>query len=121
MQRRSLMLKRLNIASIGVILMMGGCGAGGATDETTVVSSALVPANNPAGTAESVTTTGTIDRTGTFFQPLGTNPRTCETCHSADQGWTMTARGVTQLFFQTQGLAPLFNPVDEGARPDEDL
>jgi cytochrome c peroxidase len=114
------MVKRLSIASSGLTLLMAGCVAGGATDDTTVTS-ALVAANNPAGTAETVTTTGTIDRTGTFFQPLGTNARTCETCHSADQGWTMTTTGVTKLFLTSQGLAPLFNPVDEGARPDEDL
>ena len=74
------MVKRLSIASSGLTLLMAGCAAGGATDDTTVTS-ALVAANNPAGTAETVTTTGTIDRTGTFFQPLGTNLRTCETCH----------------------------------------
>src|SRR6185437_9350380 len=54
-------------------------------------------------------------------QPLGTNPRTCETCHSANQGWTLTTLAATELFFTSQGLAPLFNPVDQGARPDEDL
>jgi hypothetical protein len=113
--------KRLNIVSSGLALLVAGCGAGGATDDTTVVASALVAANNPAGRAETVTTTGTIDRTGTFFQPLGTNPRTCETCHSADQGWTLTTLAATELFFTSQGLAPLFNPVDQGARPDEDL
>lgn len=115
------MAKRLSIASGGLVLILSGCGVGTPTDGTTVVTSALVAANNPAGTAETVTTTGTIDRTGTFFQPLGTNPRTCETCHSADQGWTMTSAGVTGLFITSLGLAPLFNPVDEGARPDEDL
>jgi cytochrome c peroxidase len=113
--------KRLGLASSGLVLLTAGCGAGGATEGTTVVTSALVAANNLAGTAETVTTTGTIDRTGTFFQPLGTNPRTCETCHSSDQGWTMTTLGVTKLFLTSLGQAPLFNPVDEGARPDEDL
>jgi hypothetical protein len=103
------------------VLILAGCTAGGAPGDTTVVTSALVAANNWAGTAETVTTTGTIDRTGTFFQPLGTNPRTCETCHSSDQGWTMTSLGVTKLFLTSLGTAPLFNPVDEGARPDEDL
>ncbi len=97
-------------------------GRRGATDDsTTAVTSALEAANNSAGIAETVTTTGTIDRTNSFFQQLGTNPRTCETCHGSNQGWSLTPLGATMLFVQSDGLAPLFLPHDEGARPDGDL
>ncbi|MES1208265.1 MAG: hypothetical protein ABUS79_20205, partial [Pseudomonadota bacterium] len=116
------MVKRLIVSSGGLILALVGCGAsGGGGDTTSVSTSALAAAVNFGGVAETVTPTGTIDRSNTFFQPLGSNPRTCETCHSADQGWTLTPLGATTAFITTGGQAPLFLPHDEGARPDADL
>ena len=117
------MVKRLSVASSGVLLAMAGCGMpGGGADESTVVSGgALEAAVNGAGLAETVTTSGTLDRTNSFFQRLGTNARTCETCHSPAQGWTLTSLGVTTLFVTTAGKDALFLPHDEGARPDADL
>lgn len=117
------MAKRLTVASGGVLLAMAGCGMpGGGADETTVVAgAALAAAVNPAGLAETVTPTGTLDRTNTFFQPLGSNARTCETCHSPAQGWTLTPLGATTMFLTTGGKDALFLPHDEGARPDADL
>ena len=131
------MVKRLYLTSGGLMLLLAGCGTGGgATDDSTVgatpaievspnvtaaVTSGLEPAINSAGVAETVTTTGTIDRTNSFFQQLGTNARTCETCHGTNQGWSLTALGATILFVQSDGLAPLFLPHDEGARPDGNL
>jgi hypothetical protein len=101
---------------------LAGCGVGqGDVAGTADLSAALAAGRNSAGVAESAHVTGAIDRTGSFFQPLGTNPRTCETCHSPSQGWTITAEATRRLFWQTQGLAPLFLPHDEGARPDGDL
>ena len=46
---------------------------------------------------------------------------TCETCHAANQGWTITASATEALFNATGGLAAIFNPLDEGARPDADV
>jgi cytochrome c peroxidase len=131
------MVKRLSLASSGLMLMFAGCGTGGGgTDDSTVsatlaveatasatavLTSELEPASNTAGIAATVTTSGVLDFTNSFFQPLGTNPRSCDTCHDDQQGWTISARGTTKLFFQTQGLDPLFNPLDEGSRPDADL
>ncbi len=117
------MVKRLSLASSGVFLVMAGCAGPGDTtaDTTAVTSSALQAAVNSAGVAETVTPTGTLDRTNTFFQRLGTNARTCETCHSPDQGWTLSPLAATALFFRTGGKDALFLPHDEGARPDEDL
>jgi len=117
------MAKRLSVASSGVLLAMAGCGMpGGGADESTVVAgAALEAAVNTAGLAETVTPTGTIDRSNSFFQRLGTNARTCETCHSPSQGWTVTPLGATTLFITSGGQDALFLPHDEGARPDADL
>lgn len=117
------MVTRPMFTWLGVLLGAAGCGlAGSGTDQSTEVGgSALAAAINPAGLAETVTPTGAIDRTSSFFQPLGTNARTCETCHSANQGWTLSPLAVSVLFLTTGGKDALFLPHDEGSRPDADL
>lgn len=84
-------------------------------------TSALAAAGNKYGTAETFHTSGAIDLTNPFFQALGTNPRTCATCHSSDQGWTDNADAIKDLFKETDGLDPIFNLVDQGTRPDADI
>jgi hypothetical protein len=112
----------IRTVSTGILLATAGCGlAGDADDSVTASSDNLLAARNEFGTAETFHVTGAVDFTNPFFQQLGTNPRTCATCHGADQGWTMTTEANDQLFHDTDGLAPLFNPVDEGRRPDADL
>jgi cytochrome c peroxidase len=111
--------------ALGLFVVSGGCGNPDASsdkgDDVEVVGSALEGAANAAGFGESVHTSGSIDRGNPFFQALGTNPRTCETCHAPGQGWTITAAFATSQFLQTGGLAPLFNLVDTGSRPDADI
>ena len=41
----------------------------------------MMPFANPSGYAATFSTTGFIDRDNPFFQNLGTNGRTCGTCH----------------------------------------
>jgi hypothetical protein len=117
-----MMIRTLKTLSTGMLLALAGCGlAGDADDGVTQSNDNLLGARNEYGTAETFHVTGAVDFTNPFFQQLGTNPRTCATCHAANQGWTMTSAANDRLFHDTDGLAPLFNPVDEGARPDEDL
>jgi len=108
-------------AALGATL--GGCGVpesdGG--DSVGQAAGALELAPNDRGFAESFHTAGVIDRTNPFFTPNGGNGRTCETCHLADQGWTITPSGGTDLFNSTKGLAPIFMTLDEGSRPDNDI
>ena len=116
------MLKALKVVSGGLLIAIGGCGMEGDVDEPlTETRSALEAAGNDYGVAESFHTTGAIDFTNPMFLQLGTNPRSCATCHAPDQGWTMTADANKELFKESDGLAPLFNLVDEGNRPDADI
>lgn len=116
-------------ASCGLMVALAGCGVAedapdDAVEETRAEirsTGGLEPARNAAGIAETVHTTGAIDRTNPFFQALGVNARTCETCHSSAMGWTLTSRGAAKLFEQTDGLAPLFMLHDAGSRPDADI
>jgi hypothetical protein len=113
------------MGSLGVVAFAAGlAGCGAQTDggePVAQITSKLELAPNDRGFAESFHTAGTIDRTNPFFTPNGGNGRTCETCHFSDQGWTITPGAVSDLFDSTDGLALLFNTLDEGSRPDNDV
>ena len=70
----------------------------------------LYPFENASGAVATHNTAGdgSIDFTGKFFQVLGTNGRSCFTCHRPDQGWTISTTGVKELFERTAGTDPLF-------------
>jgi cytochrome c peroxidase len=56
-----------------------------------------------------------------FFQPLGTNDRTCFTCHQPQTGWTISARDAQARFDQSGGSDPLFRLVDGATCPSADV
>lgn len=82
----------------------------------------LYPFTDPTGAVETYTTdpSGQVDLTGPFFQQLGTNGRTCNTCHQASDGWTVSAAHVQARFTATDGLDPIFRTVD-GSNCDHDI
>lgn len=71
-----------------------------------------------AGVLQTLSTTGGIDHRGAFFQSLGTNGRTCGTCHVPNQAFGLSALGATVTFIATRGQDPLFAPVDGANCPD---
>jgi len=75
--------------------------------------------------------TTTLDPTGTlypggtittsqqsFFASLGSNKRTCVTCHQMQNGWSITPASVLATYALSQGKDPLFAPVDGADCPD---
>ena len=56
-----------------------------------------------------------------FFQPLGTNGRTCQTCHQPAAAWTITPPQIQAAFVASLGTAPLFRPVDGAVCPSADV
>jgi len=68
---------------------------------------------NSGGASQTYSTAGGgIDLTGPFFQSLGTNGRSCGTCHQPSDGMSISAADVQQRFVQTRGKDPIFRPVD---------
>jgi cytochrome c peroxidase len=61
---------------------------------------------------------GPIDRRGPFFQSLGTNGRSCSTCHDPQEAMSFTPTHAGILFDATRGRDPLFARVD-GANCDD--
>ena len=80
----------------------------------------LFPFPNPSGLLETFSTTGKVDFTGPFFQSLGTNGRSCATCHQASDAWSVSAAHVAERFEHTQGLDPIFRPND-GSNCDHNI
>jgi hypothetical protein len=84
-------------------------------------NSMLAPKINTAGWARTATPTGTVDESNPFFASLGTNGRTCSTCHKSGEGWTVTPLGVTLRFLLTEGNDPIFRPHDGANAPGLDV
>ncbi len=61
---------------------------------------------------------GPVNEQGAFFQSLGTNGRSCATCHVASQAMSLSAMGVQLRFAQTRGQDPLFAAVDGANCPN---
>jgi cytochrome c peroxidase len=64
------------------------------------------------GAIETFNVNGHTNTNGAFFQSLGTNGRSCSTCHVPDQAMSIAPPQIRQRFEQTRGRDPLFNAVD---------
>jgi len=72
----------------------------------------MVTSTDPTGQIATVSTSGSIDLGNPFFQSLGTNGRSCATCHLQSDGMGLSAASA-QAVFASRGLAdPLFATVD---------
>ena len=76
---------------------------------------------NPTGAHQTFSTAGRIDASNPFFQDLGTNGRTCFTCHRPESGWTMTPAGIRERFEASAGRDPIFRTNDGSNSPDADV
>jgi cytochrome c peroxidase len=72
----------------------------------------LRPQPNPHGSAQTFSTAGSINMGSKFFKDLGTNERTCGTCHQEGDGWTVTPPHIQARFESSQGLDPIFRTND---------
>jgi cytochrome c peroxidase len=66
---------------------------------------------NPAGVLAIVGANGS-EADNPFFQELGTNGRSCATCHRPAQAWTITPAELQDRFNRTDGLDPVFRSND---------
>ena len=91
-------------------------------------SAATLTANqfgNP-GTIEVVATNSSgglvaVDRTNPFFQNLGTNGRTCNSCHKLEAAMGISGAQINSIFNATQGLDPIFRISRRLERADRAL
>ncbi|HKQ88926.1 MAG TPA: hypothetical protein VJS43_19370 [Candidatus Acidoferrales bacterium] len=73
---------------------------------------------DPTGLMGAYNVNGTTDTRNPFFQSLGTNGRSCATCHVASDAFGLSAAHAQQVFAATSGRDPLFADVDGANCPD---
>lgn len=77
---------------------------------------------NPNGKLQSYQSGGTtITANNAFFQSLGTNGRSCFSCHRPQDDWSISAADANARFKATNGKDPIFTPSDGATNPTDDL
>ncbi len=77
---------------------------------------------DPKGAIASFQPNGaTITSNNAFFKDMGTNGRTCFTCHQPQSGWTITPGDVAERFDRSAGKDPIFRLVDGATCPSDDV
>jgi cytochrome c peroxidase len=75
--------------------------------------SGLVATDQPSG--------ATFTQYNAFFESMGTNQRTCFTCHQPQTGWSVSAASVRERFQFSFGNDPIFRLVDGATCPSDDV
>lgn len=88
---------------------------------TGVTIANLTPYADDTGTAKTYSTQGALHLDNAFFQSLGTNGRSCGSCHQPADGWSVTPEHVQARFASSNGLDPIFRPVDGAVCPSADV
>ena len=76
---------------------------------------------DPSGWLQTSTLSGSIDTSNPFFEGLGSNGRSCDSCHRQAEGWTISAAEISQRFNKTNGTDPIFALVDGAVSPLADV
>lgn len=77
----------------------------------------LFPFLDFTGFSGTYSNTGSVDLSGPFFQSLGTNGRTCGTCHAPSDAFGLSALDAQLRYFLTRGRDPLFAQIDGSTCP----
>jgi cytochrome c peroxidase len=106
----------LHFVIAGLTALLWSLNPAGAQDRSTVVTI------NPSGFLETTTlNSAAIDGKNAFFTSLGANGRTCNSCHVASTGWTISPDEVQRRFVRTGGLDPIFRTVDGANSPNANV
>lgn len=103
---------------ISGVLLLGLTTVVSAESETILPN--LFPFPNSTGVLKTFNATGKLDLTGPFFQSLGTNGRSCASCHQPGDAWSVSAEHAGDRFERSHGQDPIFRPND-GANCDHDI
>ena len=85
---------------------------------TAVVIPSLFPFRDPTGLVSTYNATGPINEKNPFFQSLGTNGRSCASCHLAGDAFGLGVSSVKAIFQKSGGQDPLFASVDGANCPN---
>ena len=105
--------RRRGVVSVFLLaaVLLFALGAGSRPPNTLIPNGTLFW--NVGGASETYSTNGGgIDQTGPFFQSIGSNGRSCASCHQPSDGMSISADGVLERFLTTRGRDPIFRTVD---------
>jgi cytochrome c peroxidase len=96
---------------------------------TLAASSSSAPINSPLGFLDSTgllqtkatAPSATINTAGPFFTSLGTNGRSCASCHEPSDGFSITPAHLQARFKLSAGTDPVFRPNDGSVCPTADV
>ena len=107
-----------------VIAGFSACGGGRSSPTTPPPNNTTPPFQtsftDPSGTVNTVSQPE-IKTTNPFFAVLGTNARTCASCHDAADGWSVTPAHLQQRFNSHPGHGPDILAVDGANCPSDDV
>jgi cytochrome c peroxidase len=78
----------------------------------------LFPFLDLTGFVSTYSSTGSFAENGPFFQSLGTNGRTCASCHAVGDAMGLSAVDAQLRYLATRGKDPLFSAVDGAVCPN---
>lgn len=114
--------------AVAAVVVAGSTGVQTAAEETasaprTANGPPQVKSPNPSGTSVTLRVGGgpVIDPSNPFFQVLGTNGRSCSTCHVAGDNMTVTPHSLRERFEKTGGTDPIFRTNDGSNSPLADV
>lgn len=110
-----MLLKRVCL-TVAVLLSASALGVLASTHITNPLFS-----QDDSGVLATYSTAGSIDLTNPFFQSLGTNGRSCGSCHQAADAWSVTPEHIQERFEESSGTDPIFRPVDGANCPSADV
>ena len=123
-------VRGIRLAAVVLASALAGCETQSDTLSANLPLSADKSSNilkdlDPTGQIGTISTNGSIDLGNAFFQSLGTNGRSCGTCHLQSDGWGLsaasartvfTSRGLTDPLFAFDGAnCPSVTPADGAA------
>lgn len=103
--------KRFRVG-LGIVALVGA-----ATAVVAATIPNLFPFRDSTGTVATFSSAGKFDESGPFFQSLGTNGRTCASCHIIGNAMGLSAKHAEHVFERTSGTDPLFSAVDGAVCP----
>jgi cytochrome c peroxidase len=113
--------KRLRIASM-MAFLVATAGGLGFSDSVGLVIPKLQVFGDPDGAFATINAGGPTDTsTNPFFLNMGTNGRTCVTCHQPSDAFSITPPHLQERFYATGGTDPIFRTVDGATCPTADV
>src|SRR5216683_2578376 len=120
MIRHRLLLAVAGLAISGFTACGGGAASQPGNSTPPPPSTFQETSSDASGTLETFSQTQ-VDKSGPFFSQLGTNNRTCNSCHVASDGWSISPVDLQQRFQSTQGTDSVFRVLDGANCPSADV